>query len=393
MRIALINSIHPEGRRVFGRDYEVGAVDNPHALIVRSSPVDTDDYPGLIAVARAGAGVNNISVEKATRAGICVFNTPGANANAVAELVFVALGVYVRNIRQGYEFCASLRGLADEEIGRRVEAEKGCFRGVELAGKTLGVVGLGQIGVRVANGGVSRGMRVVGFDPYPALHNIHALSAGVRLVRTLDDVLAAADIVTLHLPLNGKTRGLVDAGFLGRMRRDSLLVNYARGPVVVEDDVLAALDSGRLGGYLHDFPSRATIAHPKVLSTPHLGASTEESEEQCARMAATQLKNYLEHGSVTHSVNFPVAESVMKDSAVCRLIVINRDIPGMIGVVTRILGESGINIASYINESNGVVGYNIIDLESLPAPGVIERIEAQDGVVRTRLVGRGRRRA
>jgi D-3-phosphoglycerate dehydrogenase / 2-oxoglutarate reductase len=386
-RIKTIDRIAPEGLDLLDHRFAVDpGEENPHGIIVRSSRVDTNGYPSLLAVARAGAGVNTITVDQATARGICVFNTPGANANAVAELVFTMLGVGARNIHRAMDFCRGLAGLADPEIAREVEARKAGLRGFELAGKTLGVLGLGKIGVRVANAGALRRMRVIGFDPYPALENIHLLSPEVALARSLDEMVEHADILTLHLPLSEKTRGLVDGGLLRRLRPGAVLVNYARGPVAEEEAVLAALADGTLSLFITDFPTRAAIGHPQVIVSPHLGASTEESEENCARMAVQELKGYLLHGAITHSVNFPTAESIPGGNVHTRLIMINRDIPGMIGFASHTIGGHGINIASYLNESNGTIGYNLIDLESAIPEPVVRQIEAQPGVIRTRII-------
>ncbi|OGQ97542.1 MAG: 3-phosphoglycerate dehydrogenase [Deltaproteobacteria bacterium RIFOXYD12_FULL_57_12] len=386
-RVKIINKIDQEGLALFGARYQVGAeVPDPQAIIVRSSPVDTDAYPGLLAVARAGAGVNNITVDRATEKGICVFNTPGANANAVAELVFTMLGVWIRNIHRGIEFCRNQAGRTDEEISRTVEAQKAAFRGVELAGKSLGVLGLGKIGVLVANGGIQRHMRAVGFDPFPALENIHQLSPEVALARSLAEVVREADILSIHVPLNSKTRGFVNRGLIEQMKHGALLVNYARGEIVDETAVLAALDSGQLGGYLADFPTAVTVDHPQILVSPHLGASTEESEENSARLAVKELKAYLEYGTVIRSVNFPVVESIPSGNCHSRFIMINRDVPGMIGFASQAIGARGINIVSYLNESNGVIGYNIIDLEAPIPADLVAAIEAHPGVIRTRVI-------
>ena len=350
MRIKIINNIAKEGLSQLGSNYTIGPeVTHPDGIIVRSSQVDTSQYPDLLAVARAGAGVNNITVEAATQNGICVFNTPGANANAVAELVFVMLGICARNIHLGNDFCQSLANLNNADIANRVEQQKATFKGFELAGKTLGVIGLGQIGVKVANGGTSRNMRVIGFDPYPALENIHTLSPKVKLARSMQELQNVADIISLHVPLNDKTRGLVNKSFIEKLKPGTLLINYARGPIVDEEAVLQALKTGSLGSYLTDFPSKNILGHPQIICSPHLGASTEESEEQCATMAVNELKNYLEYGTISHSVNFPTTESILKDDVTCRLIMINRDIPGMIGFASQTLGSNKINIACYIN--------------------------------------------
>ncbi len=386
-RIRTLNRIAPEGLELFGKNYSTGnQQDKPDALIVRSAPLDTADYPSILAVARAGAGVNNITVAKATEAGICVFNTPGANANAVAELVFVMLGLAVRNIIGGIEFVRGLVGLDDRGLSRQVEERKAAFKGFELAGKTLGVLGLGKIGIRVANGGIERRMRVLGFDPYPAMENIHQLSPEVEYVRNRSELVRQAHVLSVHMPYSEKTKHLVNAELLRQLPKGAILVNYARGGIVDEQAVLAALDSGQLEHYLTDFPSAALLAHPRVFATPHLGASTEESEEHCAIMAVTELKSFLEYGNVSHSVNFPTVESIPADNAHTRLTMVNRDVPGMIGIASRIIGAHNINITSYLNESTGVIGYNIIDLESPIPKKVLDEIQAQPGVVRLRTI-------
>ena len=386
-RIGVLNRIAPEGLALFGKSYSVDSqADKPDALIVRSAALDTADYPSILAVVRAGAGVNNISVTKATEAGVCIFNTPGANANAVAELVFVMLGIAARKIMGGIEFVRGLSGLDNTELARQVEERKAAFKGFELAGKTLGVLGLGKIGVRVANGGIERRMRVLGFDPYPAMENIHQLSPEVEYVRNRAEAVRQANVLSVHVPYSEKTKHLVNADLIRQLPKGAILVNYARGAIVDEQAVLAALDSGQLDHYLTDFPSVALLNHPKVFATPHLGASTEESEEHCAIMAVTELKSFLEYGNVSHSVNFPTAESIPSDNVHTRLIMVNRDIPGMIGLASRIIGAHNINITSYLNESTGVIGYNIIDLESPISAKVLAEMRAQPGVIRLRTI-------
>lgn len=386
-RIKTINAIASEGLNKFTDQYRVDEHENnPHGIVVRSSPVDLKAYPELLAIARAGAGVNNIPVDKASEKGICVFNTPGANANAVVELVFTMLGIWLRNVHQSIAFCQGLTGLDDATINEEVEARKKNFKGVEMAGKTLAVIGLGKIGVRVANAGVHHNMKVVGFDPFPVMDNIHELSPDVELVRSRKEALAKADYVTVHVPLNKKTTGLVSTEFVEAMQDGALLFNYARGPVVDEDAVLKALASGKIQGHITDFPSAKMIGHETILISPHLGASTSESEDNCACMAVNELKAYLEYGNVTHSVNFPNVENIPTVWVHSRLIMINHDKPGMIGLVTNILGKYHINIMSYTNESNGSIGYNIIDCEGPVSREVQQEIEENDGVIRTRVI-------
>jgi D-3-phosphoglycerate dehydrogenase len=386
-RIKKMNAIAREGLELFGERYQLDEnEENPQGLLVRSSPVDLKEFPGLLAIARAGAGVNNIPVDEASEKGICVFNTPGANANAVVELVFTMLGIWLRNVHQGVSFCQGLTGLSDAKLNEEVEARKKMFKGVEMAGKTLGIIGLGQIGVRVANMGVHHSMRVLGFDPFPVMDNIHGLSPDVELSKSRRDVLTQADYVSVHVPLNKNTTGLVSTEFLETMKDGALLFNYARGPVVDEDAVLAAIESGKICGHISDFPSTKLIGHDKILLSPHLGASTSESEENCACMAVRELKGYLEYGNITHSVNFPNVENIPTVWVHSRLIMINHDRPGMIALVTNILGKHDINIMSYTNESNGTLGYNIIDCEG-PVPQQVQKeIEANDGVIRTRVI-------
>ncbi|PIE56663.1 MAG: 3-phosphoglycerate dehydrogenase [Desulfobulbus propionicus] len=388
LRIRTMNAIAQEGLNLFTENYRVSEDEpDPQGLVVRSSPVKLDGMNSLLAIARAGAGVNNIPVDEASEKGICVFNTPGANANAVVELVFTMLGNWIRNVEQSIVFCRELKGRSTEEINKEVEARKKIFKGHEIAGKILGVFGLGKIGVGVANAGLRHGMRVLGFDPFPALDNIHDLLPGVELARSRRDVLAAADFVSVHIPLNSTTRGLVGAEFIEMMKDGAVLVNYSRGPVVDEQAVLAALQSRKLAGHLSDFPSDDFLNHERILCTPHLGASTSESEGNCALMAVKELKSYLEYGNIVHSVNFPNIETIPTVNVHTRLTVINRDQPGMIAKVTNILGDEHINIMNYTNKSNGTLGYNIIDCEG-PVPDEVEvKIRELDGVLRTRLIG------
>ncbi len=264
--------------------------------------------------------------------------------------------------------------------------QKSAFRGFELAGKTLGVLGLGKTGVRVANGGITRQMKVTGFDPSPALENIHQLSPEVSLARNWREVVEKANILTLHMPYTNKLRGFINADVLRRLPDGAILVNYARGPLVDESALIDALNSRRLAGYITDFPTAAMLNHPGIIASPHLGASTEESEEQCACMAVQELRSYLEYGTVVNSVNFPTVELIPSDEVQTRLIMINRDIPGMIGFASQKIGAHGININSYLNESNGAIGYNIIDLESLIPDAVVREISGHKDVIRTRTI-------
>jgi D-3-phosphoglycerate dehydrogenase / 2-oxoglutarate reductase len=386
-KIKKINTIAQEGLRLFTSNFSVSAEEaNPDGIILRSSQLNVDDYPTLLTVARAGAGTNNINVDRATERGICVFNTPGANANAVVDLIFPMIGVWKRNIYRGIEFCKSLATMDPAKVNNEVEARKSAFKGEEIAGKTVGVIGLGQIGVRLANAGVFRHMHVNGFDPAPALANIHQLSPDVRICRSVRDTVGDADVVSLHLPLGERTRNLVNKEFIARMKKGAVLVNYSRGPIVEEQAVINALDSGYLEAYLCDFPTPALVKHSKVLTTPHLGASTSESEENCATMAVKELANYLKYGNVEHSVNFPNIELTPTDQVQSRLIVINRDVPGMIAFVTNVFAHNRLNIASYLNQSNGTVGYNIIDVEAEISPVLVEEIMKNQDVIRTRII-------
>ena len=387
-RIKTINAIAKEGLKLFSERFAVNAEEeNPEGIVVRSSKVDLTAFPELLAVARAGAGVNNIPVDEATEKGICVFNTPGANANAVVELVYTSLGIWLRNVEKSIEFCQGLTGMNDEEINREVEARKKKFKGEEMAGKTLAVFGLGKIGVGVANAGLQHGLRVLGFDPFPALDNIHHLAPDVVLARSRKEALADADFISIHMPLNKNTRNYVtDKDFLEFVKDGAVLINYARGPIVDEDAILAALASGKLRGHISDFPSVKFLGHEKILLTPHLGASTSESEENCATMAVKELKNYLEFGNIVHSVNFPNIETIPTVDVHTRLTVINRDQPGMIGMISNILGDEKINIMNYTNKSNGTVGYNIIDCAGPVPEEVHAKIAQQEGVLRVRII-------
>lgn len=387
-KVKTLNNISAQGLKLFGESYSVGGEEgSPDALLVRSAQVDTDAFDSILAVARAGAGVNNISIDKATEKGVCVFNTPGANANAVAELVFIMLGLCARNIHRSLEFSQSLAGESDDKVlNEKVEKGKSRFVGFELAGKTLGVIGLGKIGVLVANAGLQHGMDVIGYDPFPTLGNVHLLKPQAELAHRLEDVLKKADVISVHVPLSEKTRHLISGPQLAAAKNGVILMNYARKGIYDDAAVLEGIEAGKVGAYVTDFPHKSLLGREKVLCTPHLGASTAESEENCAVMAVTQMKNYLEFGVVTNSVNFPIVETFPAGATQTRLVVINKDIPNMIADITKVLGGAGVNIQSMTNASNGKVGYNIIDLETGVPEGLVAAIRDLPNVLRVRVL-------
>ena len=387
-RIQTLNNISSQGLKLFSDAYAVSAEAGPSdALLVRSALVDADNYAAVQCIARAGAGVNNITLDKATEKGICVFNTPGANANAVAELVFIMLGIVARKVHKSIEFTQTLIGEDDDKVlNEKVEKGKSQFAGFEMQGKTLAVIGLGKIGVLVANAGISRGMNVIGYDPFPTVTNVHQLSSRVELSHKLEEVIRAADVISVHVPLSEHTKNLISTKQLETLRDGVILINYARKGIYDDAAVLKAVESGKVQAYITDFPSKALLGQDKVITTPHLGASTAESEENCAVMAVKQIRNYLEYGVINNSVNFPVVEVFPQATTRTRIIVINRDVPNMIALITQVVGAAGLNIQSFTNESNGKVGYNIIDLEQELPAGVEASLSAIDNVIRVRVL-------
>ena len=386
-RILKLNSISVHGLDKLPRDrYEVAAeLSNPHAVLVRSADMHKFPVPdSLLAVARAGAGTNNIPVTALSGRGIPVFNAPGANANAVKELVLAGLFLAARNICQAWNFARSLRG-DDAAIDAAVEKGKKEFVGFELPGRTLGVVGLGAIGVEVANTAQALGMQVLGYDPQITVQRAWQLSASVQQALSLDDLFARADLVSVHVPLNDRTRGLVDAARLKLMRPGGALLNFSRAPIVSETDVLAALDSAHLHAYICDFPSNALKLHPRAITLPHLGASTGEAEDNCAAMAAETLRDFLENGNVRNAVNFP--EAVLpRVQGKTRLAIANSNVPNMVGQISTCLESANVNIADLLNKSRGEYAYTLIDADGGVDEALVERLRGIAGVLSARLV-------
>ncbi|MDR0600053.1 MAG: phosphoglycerate dehydrogenase [Treponema sp.] len=387
-KIQTMNKISPLGLELFPRDrYEVASeILSPDAILVRSADLHSLNIPNsVLAIARAGAGVNNIPVPACSDRGIVVFNTPGGNANAVKELALAGLLIASRNILGGWNWGASVAGRADE-VPELVEKEKSRFEGPELRGKTLGVVGLGAIGVMVANDALALGMRVMGYDPYISVEAAWNLSHSVERADTLEGLLTRADYVTLHLPLGDTTRGLLDAEKFRLMKRGARIINLARGGLVNEADIIEALRSGRLASYVTDFPTAELLACEKAICIPHLGASTPEAEDNCAVMAVRQLMDYLESGIIKNSVNFPRCKLEFRSP--CRLLVANRNIPNMVGQITTVLAGGSINITDLINHHHNEYAYNIIDTEQAVPPELMEKIAAIEGVIRVRSLAR-----
>lgn len=363
--IRTFNQIAARGLERFPADQFAVSADavDPHAILLRSHKLGAADInPGLRAVARAGAGVNNVPVEACTERGVVVFNTPGANANSVKELVLAALLLSSRDVVGGIEFVRELSGIHDDaELNARVEAEKKRFKGQELKGRSLGVVGLGAIGSLVARAALDLGMKVLGYDPAISVDAAWRLPAEVQRMENLPSLFAKADYVTLHVPLLPDTEGMINQASLGMFRPGSVLLNFARQPIVDASALRAALDDGRVARYVADFPVPELTNHPRVLLTPHLGASTEEAEENCAVMAAEQLVEFLRTGNVKNSVNFPAV--ALEPAGGYRLAVTNRNVPGVLNNVTSVLAARQINVVDMINKSRGDVAYNLIDVK------------------------------
>jgi D-3-phosphoglycerate dehydrogenase len=386
-KILTLNNISVKGLERLPRDrYEVASdIGNPHAVLVRSADMhDMTLPPSVLAVARAGAGVNNIPVAALSKRGIPVFNAPGANANAVKELVIAGLFLGARNICQAWEYTRGLGG-DDDALEEAVEQGKKKFVGFELPGRTLGVVGLGAVGVEVANAALGLRMRVIGYDPQITVQRAWQLSSGVEQAVNLDDLFTRSDFITFHVPLTDGTRGLVNAARIRLMKQGGVLLNFARAPIVDEAAVVAALDAGKLHAYVCDFPSTRIKAHPRVVALPHLGASTGEAEENCAVMVAETLRDFLENGNVRHSVNFP--EAVLpRTNSWCRIAIANDNVPNMVGQISTCLASVQLNIADLLNKSRGELAYTLIDTDDAIPPGILDRIRGIEGVLTARIV-------
>lgn len=388
-KILTLNSISPRGLERLPRDrYEASAdVCEPDAIIVRSADMHTMAIPPSVkAVGRAGAGTNNVPVAALSKRGVPVFNAPGANANAVKELVIAGMFLSARNICQSWGYVRTLQG-DDHALEEAVEKGKKQFVGHELMGRVLGVVGLGAIGVEVANAADRLGMRVLGFDPELTIERAQQLSSGVERT-TLDDIFARADLITVHVPLVDETRNLVNAKRLRTMRKGGTILNFARAGIVDTAAVIEALDTGALASYVCDFPTSAIKDHPKVVAVPHLGASTHEAEENCAVMVADTLREFLEHGTVRHSVNFPDAVLPRAPGA-ARMVVANENVPNMVGQISAALAAANLNIANLLNKSRGDLAYALIDVDGGIPESTLEAVRAIPGVLSVRCSGVG----
>lgn len=368
--------------------YEFTEGDDYDAAIVRSADMKSMQLPeGLLAIGRAGIGVDNIDIPACSEKGIVVFNTPGANANAVKELVICGMMLAGRRIVEGVEWTRSEATMAipAEEFSAAMEKAKKAFVGREIAGKTLGIIGLGAIGVLVANAAVELDMDVIGFDPYLSVESALKLSRNVRIAKSKEEVIKAADFVTMHLHLTPETKNTIGEKELKLMKPDAVVMNYARGGLVDEDAILAALSEKRIGAYVTDFPSHKLAGAPGVIATPHLGGSTPEAEENCARLAASELNHFLQFGKIKNSVNFPTCDLPYEGGY--RLCIFNRNITNMIGQMTAVLTAQGLNIEHMLNRSKGDYAYTVIDTLDRPSDEALAAINSIDGVLRVRVIG------
>jgi D-3-phosphoglycerate dehydrogenase len=386
-KVQTLNNISVNGLERLPRErYEVASeIQNPDAVLVRSADMHKLDIPASVkAIARAGAGTNNIPVAAMSKRGVPVFNAPGANSNAVKELVLASMLLAARNIPQSLDFVRKLDG-DDKAMHEAVEAGKKKFVGFELPGRTLGVIGLGAIGVKVANAALELGMTVYGFDPAMTVQNAWALNAGVRQALSVDDLVSKSQFISVHVPLLDATRGLINADRLKLMKKQGVILNFARDAIVDEKAVIEALNAGTLHAYACDFPSNALKGHPKVIATPHLGASTGEAEDNCAVMVADQLREFLETGNVRNSVNFPEAVMALLPGKT-RLCIVNENVPNMVGQISTALAKRSLNIADLLNKSRGDLAYTIVDLDQPIGAEAAQEIASIQGVLSTRVI-------
>lgn len=387
-KILTLNNISAAGLdRLPRHKYEVASeFASPDGILLRSFKMHDMEIPAsLKAVGRAGAGVNNIPVDKMSERGVAVFNAPGANANAVKELVIAGMLMACRNIPQAWDFARNLAG-TDEEIAKATEAGKKNYGGFELPGRTLGVVGLGAIGVRIANAAVALGMKVIGFDPGITVRGAWQLDAGVQQAGSVDELLSKSDFITFHVPLVESTKHLINAERLKTMKDNVVVLNFARGGIVDDEAIVKALDEGKAYAYVCDFPTNLLKKHPRVITLPHLGASTREAEENCAIMVAEQVKDYLENGNVVNSVNFP--EVVMpRSEGAFRLAVVNSNVPNMLGQISSDLAKAGLNIIDMLNKSRGELAYTLVDVDKEPPQAMLDEIASIEGVLAVRAIG------
>ena len=385
--ILTYNNISPIGLNRFpGEQYKVAAdVAEPDAIMLRSFKLHGMEIPESVkAVGRAGAGVNNIPVAEYTKRGIPVFNAPGANSNAVAELAIAGMLLATRHIPAALSYVSGLTG-DEESMNADVEKHKINFAGFEIAGKTLGVFGLGAIGVKVVNSAAALGLNTIGFDPFISLQNAWKLNSLTVPAANIDDVVSQSDFISLHIPLNEKTKNLFSKDHIARIKKGATLLNFSRAGIVDEAAVLEALDAGALHAYVCDFPSPALINHPRAIALPHLGASTEEAEENCAVMVADQIRDFLEQGIIRNAVNFPEVAIPLTEDCV-RISITNQNIPGVVGHVSSVLGDAGINIVDLTNKSHADVAYTLIDVSGDVPAEIVDKLCAVEGVLSVRII-------
>ena len=385
-QVKCLNKISPLGTSRLGENYHVGEdVENPDAILVRSAAMhDMEFNKNLLAIARAGAGTNNIPVERCVQEGIVVFNTPGANANAVKELVIAALLLTSRKIVPGIEWAGTLKGKGDE-VGKLVEKGKSSFVGPEIAGKTLGVVGLGAIGILVANAAEALGMKVMGYDPFLSVEGAWGLSSNTQRALTLEEIYANCDYISLHVPLTPDTKEMINAATIAQMKEHVRILNFARGDLVNNTDLLKALSDGKVAAYATDFPNDALLGVENVLAIPHLGASTPESEDNCACMAADEIKDYLENGNIKNSVNLPNV-SMPRENGAKRVCIIHQNIPNMISTLTGVLANIGVNIENMQSKSKKEYAYTILDVTGNVNDDTVKAINDNDGIIVVRVI-------